>query len=510
MFKPRLFNLLLSFSLLTACQTPAQAAEPAQAVRSQAQAPLSRYDIRALPWGNLFYQIDCLAGQGYCSESTFRELWKQLGWTAEDEQRLNSWKTLKARYSRQIQFSGGSAGLPLPANFDGIVFWDKIRQTGLNATDRQNLALNLAAVMQPADAEALIEILEAFENRFFGWWQTQGQTLAEKGAGFFAAQLQKPELPALIAQASVFYQAKLSDRSVLGFNFLARPNLGARNLSGEQIDNQSLVEVLENGTPNLDVTIHELCHYFYDRMSEEDEKQIMQRFAAANSPEAIAAYNLLNEVLATAIGNALLNRQLLSAEAFAALLAKKGGLYNDDFIDPLAKAVYLRVEQALKQAEPVYSEAFVKDYLALAQQAPGLNLRSPIPLLRTAAIAYEGEDMAPVMRQLQTNLRIGRAWGANAFDERARSTFTNFAAISGLILIKNNQIERLQDWENLLGKPALADITNQAKSGRSFVYGVARNSSSRIFVMVAPGASEFKPLIEKLAATPQIFTGLLP
>lgn len=498
---------LLCGVLLASCQAPAQA----QPLRSNAQAALTRYDIRAQPWSNLFYQLDCLAGQGHCSESTFKALWQSLGWTFEDEARIKTWQTLKNRYSRQIQFNGSSPEvLPLPANFDGIVLWDKIRLAVFNATDRQTLALNLATVMQPADAEILTGLLTAYETRFFGWWSRSGQKLAETGATGFAQQLSQPALPNLLSQASAFYQARLSEQSVLGFNFMARPNLGERNLSGEQVDNQSVIEVLENGTANLDVTIHELCHYFYDRMSPAEEAQLMRLFATENSPEAIAVYNLLNEAVATAIGNGLVNRQTLSPEAFNKLLSTPRGFYNDAFIDPLAKAIYLRVEQALKNGEHVNSSSFVKDVLALAKTAPGLNLRSPVPLLRTAAAAYEGSEMAAVFGQLQNRMRIGRAWGANALDERARGTYTNFAALSGVMLVKNDQRDKLRDWTNILGETAVNDIISQAQTGKSFVYGVRRNPSAWIFVLVAPEATAFSTQIDRLVATRDIFTGLLP
>lgn len=495
--------------LLCSCNLPPAAAAP----QSTGQAtPLIRYNLRAQPVGNLFYQLDCLAGQGYCSEPSYRALWQSLGWSDADAQRLKQWQALRQRYDRQVQLGQPGDGFALPPRFDGIRLWDKVREASFNAANRQELALNLATVLRPADAEQLMELMAAFEPRFVSWWNSKGRALAESGATAFAGMLGKDALPQLIDQASSFYRARLSSQSVLGFNFFARPDLGERNLNGEQIENQSAVEILENGPPtsNLDVTIHEFCHYLFARAAREDEKNLIEKFSSAGTPEAIAAYNLLNEVIATAIGNGLVSRMLMPAERFQRYLQTPKTFYNDDFIDPLAKAVYLRVEQALKAGETISDQAFVKDYLQLANASLGSRLRQPLPLLRTMAAAYEGQDLAGVLQDLQRRMRIGSVWGANALDANARGSFERFSAISGVLLLKPDQISRLKDWESLLGAENLSQLQSlvSTQSG-SFVYGIQRRPNAWIFVLVAPDAAGFAPLIEKLATAQTLFTGRL-
>lgn len=481
---------------LCGCTPPAAAAQPLTSL-----AVTNRYELRALPLASLFYQLDCLAGQGYCSESNYRALWNSLGWSAADDQRLKDWQNLRARYNRQIQLSQPGDGYALPPRFDGVRLWDKVREAACNASDAQGLALNLAAVMRPADAEALIKLMEGFMPRFSPWWQSTGHVIAEAGAQGFGGLLQAQELPRLIDRASRFYKASLSAESVLGFNFVPRPEAGGNTFNGEQVENQSLIEVREKGaaTANLDVALHEFCHYLYARADAADEKALIARFAAEGSPDAIGAYNLLNEVMATAIGNGLAGR-LIDPARFAANLAKPGSLYNDDFIDPLAKAVYPRVEQALSGGETLYDAGFFTDYLATARQALGAKLRSPQLLLRTTAAAYDGSELAPVLAKLQQRMRIGAVWGANGLDANARSVFEKFSALSGVILLKPGQLTRLSEWENLLGADAVSKIRQQSGS---FMYGVRRKPNAWVFVLVAADAAGFEPLIEKLATAPE-------
>ncbi|HEY9842037.1 MAG TPA: hypothetical protein V6D23_16350 [Candidatus Obscuribacterales bacterium] len=493
--------------MLLSCNLPPAAAAP---VASPSPATLERYAVRAESWGSLFYQLDCLAGQGYCSESSYRALWQSLGWTAADDLRIEAWQKLRQRYERQIQLSSPAAGYPLPPRFDGIRFWDKVRQASFNARDRQELAQNLAAVLRPADAEQLMSLLAGFETRFRGWWNTKGQGLGAAGAEAFKALLAQPELPALIEQASRFYRARLSPWSVLAFNFIPRPDLGDGNLNGEQVENQSLIEVKENSSPtsNLDVSLHEFSHYHYARASQEDELLLIQRFAEQGTPEAIAAYNLLNEVLATAIGNGLFNRLLMGPARFSRYLQQPGSFYNDAFIDPLAKAVYPRVEAALLQGEAVNAPGFVRDYLQLASQTLGDRLRGPVPLLRTMAAAYEGQDLAPVLSQLQRRMRVGSVWSANALDATARNSFERFASLSGVLLLKPEQLPRLKEWEGLLGSQAVSQIQSQPDA--AFVFGLRRGLNAWIFVIVAPDVQAMNAQVERLAAAGKLFEGSLP
>lgn len=481
--------------MLSACSPPATAAV----------APPTRYDLRALPLGNLFYQLDCLAGQGYCSEGNYRQLWQSLGWDDADAGRLQQWQQLKARYSRQVQLARQGDGYALPPRFDGVRLWDKVRQAAFNATDAQSLAVQLAAVMRPQDAEQLASLLLSFDTRFEGWWQAQGRIQAEKGAQAFAQLLQQQRLPQLIEQAGRFYHARLSDQSVLAFNFLARPDAGGDHFNGEQVENQSLIELRETGpaTANLDVALHEFCHYLYARGDSTDEKALIGRFARENRSDAIGAYNLLNEVLATAIGNGLAGR-LLDPDRFNKALTTAGGFYDDAAIDPLAKAVYTRVEQALEQNESLYDESFLSAYLALARQTLGERLSQPQLLLRTMALAYEGADLAEVQQTLQRRLRAGAIWGANALDANARSLFEGFSALSGVLLLKPEQRQRLQEWESLLGKTAVAEIQQPTPP---FIYGIRRNPASYVFVLVASNPVEFTRLIETLATAPAPFIG---
>jgi len=488
-------------------QTGQQATQTPQAASSEA---FSRYDLRALPWGNLFYQLNCLAGQGFCSLESYQSLWQQqLQWTAADQAELVKWQALRSQYSRQISFSSANSPRALPPRFEGLRSWDKVTQAALNAQDKQTLAQNLALAMRPQDAEALMAILDHFEPRFRKWWQNTGEALSRSAAQRFLQRMQQDQLAELVEQASRFYQAELTDNSVLSFNFLARPNLGpSQNVNGEQLENQSLIEIRQGASldAQLAVVIHELCHYLFKRSSTANEALLLQGFTQNADADTLAAYNLLDEVLATAIGNGLVNQRLLPANEFSRLLETPRGFYNDAWIDPLAKALYPRLEQALQTNQPLHSPAFIQDYLRLARETLGPSLQSPVPLLRTLGGAYE-PSLASSFGNLQQALRAGVTWSANGLGSTARSIFTDHAALSGVLMLRPQDLGQLSDWDPILGAPARQAI--QAGSGPR-VYGVRRAPAAYVFVFVADTPQSMNSLVTRFLQQPQRFEGLMP
>ncbi len=495
------YQVLLALALsLTPLTAPA---EPL----SFSQEPLHRYDLRALPWSNLFYQLDCLAEQGYCSAPAYRALWQTLGWTSADQRELKKWQALKQKYGQQISFPQ-SQGRFLPARFEGLTLWDKVRQASLNAIDRQSLNLNLSLVLLPNDSEALMAILDHFAPRFETWWLAEAQSLTQAASRSFAEQLQAQDLPQLIAQAAHFYQAELNPRSLLAFNFIARPALGGNNLNGEQVEAQSLIEVMGGRSPlsNLDVVVHELCHYLYRRASREQETRLLAAIAAQDNPEAVGAYNLLNEVLATAIGNGGVNAMQRSEAEFAAYLKTPGSFYNDPFIDPLAKAIYPRLQLALSRGETLYGPGFIKDYLQIAKQTLGSDLAQPRLLLRTMAAAYEPELKA-VFRQLQHELRAGSVWGSQGLGAQAQNSFQSFAGLSGVIFVRRGQLQQLQSWGKLVPP---ADLARLKQSKQPLVYSLQRTAAARVYLFVADKPEQYPALIQRFVRQKKNFLGQMP
>jgi hypothetical protein len=498
--------LLENSQALAADAYVSKASETSTSLTTATVPRLSPYALRALPWGNLFYQLDCLAGQGHCSQESYRALWQTLSWDAEDEKQLDLWKALRQRYAQHIQFETSTERTPLPSRFEGMQLWDKIRLASLNAQSPHELKLNLQLVMHPQDAEQLMAVLLHFNPRFLPWWQSEGEALSRSGLVHFESLLQQKTLPAFLSKVVRFYEAKLTPESLLAFNFMARPQSTETTSNGEQIESQSVVEVVAGKAPGnkLDVVVHELCHYLYRRSRPEAEQKLLQWFASQPGPEAIVAYNLLNEVLATSIGNALINQWQMSPGDFQDYLKNPRALYNDPWIAPVAKAVYPRVKQALDTGESLYALPFLKDYLQLTRQALGPEAKHPVPLLRTMAAAYTPETRE-AFRSFQRQLRIGSVWGNNSLAPESQRTFKAFSALSGAIFVTHDQQAQLKTWEPLLGKAAIEGL----QAPRDQIWGIATSPNSFVFVFMADNDAGFDLLIQRFLKQNTVFEGPL-
>lgn len=508
MKKLRFFLLALSlcpFPFFGGAQALAsEASDTSTPLTTSFNPSLSPYALRALPWGNLFYQLDCLAGQGHCSQESYRALWQTLSWNAEDEKQLRLWKSLRQRYAQQIQFETSTDLSPLPTRFEGIRLWDKIRLASFNAQSAHELKLNLQLVMHPQDAEQMMAVLLHFNPRFLAWWQSEGEALSRSGLVHFESLLQQKTLPVFLNKVVRFYEAELTPESLLAFNFVARPQSQETSSHGEQIESQSVVEVVASKAPGnkLDVVVHELCHYLYHRSRPEAEQKLLQWFARQPGPEAIVAYNLLNEVIATSIGNALINQWQMSPTAFADYLKNPRAMYNDPWIAPVAKAVYPRIQRALDTGETLYSPTFLKDYLQLTRQTLGAEAKHPVPLLRTMAAAYTPETRY-AFRSFQRQLRIGTAWGNNSLAPESQRTFEKFTALSGAIFATHAQQEQLKAWEPLLGNAAIKGL----QAPQDQIWGVATSQNTFVFVFMADNEAGFEALIKQFLKQTTVFEG---
>ena len=109
------------------------------------------------------------------------------------------------------------------------------------------------------------------------------------------------------------------------------------------------------------VVFHELCHSLYQAQSIEFQNRLEKSFLSQNSKFAVHAYELLNEGLATALGNGW---------AFQAATGKldEHRWYNDRFINDFSKAVFPWVEEYLKDGKTL-DERFARLSTAALEKA---------------------------------------------------------------------------------------------------------------------------------------------
>ncbi|MGV3524977.1 MAG: hypothetical protein ACO1RX_12175 [Candidatus Sericytochromatia bacterium] len=475
--------------------TPRATAQPSPVGVSQTPQIAARYV------GQLFYQLDCLAGQPNCSREAYAALWQSLGYSRSDLPQLQAWQSLKAQYN--VTRPGGTSlnNLAEPLVFQGSSVWQTIRAHSLQSDSLEAFEQRLADTLTAPERRALVALLQHFSDKFMqDWWRRSGQAAAEQLVKDYRSAFASYQLNALIEDVSRFYGGPAQPLNTLQFHLLLQAP-GAEDLSlAEQILNHGLIEVSPQQSPQsqLDVMIHEMTHYLFKQLSPERQAAIQAFFARQPEAGAMSAYHLLDESLATAIGNGRVNERVLSPAFFAQMRSQERAFYNDAFIDLNGKAQF--EARTTEQGHAIDSEAFLKAYYRTVRET--LNLDHPVPSLRLSAVYLAQDSLKAAMPEFQARLKPWSQFviaGGNAGPD----FFARYARLNGVLWFDAG-LTGLEAWRSLLGEAALTALQQQRQ--RPFVYGVS-TPLRQIYVFSSASAEEHTQLMRLLFSQPSHFSG---
>lgn len=487
------------------------------------QSPGFSLDIDAAPIANLTYQLDCMAGFMPCSTDAFKQLWRdQLQWSAADIEAHGVWTELRRKYHGSIQLDRSAAPqvkLGVPLRGPNLDIETKQRIAGFIATDLESYRRLANVAFLADDADRLTQVLAHFLPRFEKWWREAALPNLAPFKERVSELVEKQHLLELFARVSRFYEAELSSGARLPLHLIYRPALGDKRTNGQQLENHSIVEVLQGERPEerLDVIAHELFHYFYSRAPAGRAQALALAFASSDKADSMAAYALLNEVVATTLGNGLVARRMLSREQFDKLLARKDSLYNDPHIDACAKALLESMEQVLDSGKPITSPEFVSAYLKAASKAFGERGAPPAVYLKNMFAVYD-PAFGPSRGALREAVAAGSIYSSAPIeDPRSQEDFNDFPLLSGVIMVSPTELEHLAKWEPVLGKglvsrvsaawkKAEAESPQNVKSG--VVYGLGAGPKRWVWLLIAPDERTMSSLARSFAKHTQASEGL--
>ncbi|OYY04168.1 MAG: hypothetical protein B7Y76_02840, partial [Sphingobacteriia bacterium 35-40-5] len=164
------------------------------------------------------------------------------------------------------------------------------------------------------------------------------------------------KLVSYFKKGSQFYKSEWDNAIPLEIVFYPLPN--SQGFTAEAFYNIGVSAIqtdLKNYDILLSVMLHEIFHIQFDEQPIEIKNSIQSWFLQNPSKCSNYAYLLLNEVLATAIGNGYVYEQLHGN-------LDKGEWYNLPYINQLAKEVYPLVATYLKEGKSI-DKAFVDNYI---------------------------------------------------------------------------------------------------------------------------------------------------
>ncbi|MES3036305.1 MAG: hypothetical protein V4736_00235 [Bdellovibrionota bacterium] len=462
------------------------------------------FDARAV--GSLAFQLDCLAGVVRCEEGVVREFWKGELWGAADDAAISEWARLQDRYissgARLSEISADEAlDIGFPLRHNSVSFDKKFRIAAFLAADALEYRRNLSLLMVPEDVDKVLKIYTRFQGRHLKWWKETGLPQSTEFTKKFIASVEKNKIVELSAQIANFYQAEMSITTPVYFHFFLLPGKSGHS-NGEQIENHALVEILEGETADsrIDVVFHELFHYFFRSAPVKLHAKMVKSFSHSSLTGAVPAYNLLNEVLATAFGNGMVAQRIMGKDDFSTYLAKSKSFYNDESIDSVAKALMPTLQASLEKKTNLYSDKFLSDYLRITRETLGDTKESPFLYLRTMGAIYD-DSLEKDYNLFSRNIRVGSVVSSSDFDsERTYTHLKDNRSLSGLILITPEKVDQLKKLVPIIEMKTVLEIQKKVLVHKSFIYTTKRSANSWIFILVANPGEEARKLLDRLAS----------
>lgn len=466
--------------------------------------------MRPSKWVNLVYQLDCMAGvYHHCARDAYREHWTNtLGWPTGEEDAVTEWHELRMREGSIVHPSATPPELPLPFPGGSLHAYSRIKHAGLRATSPADLLTRLELVSTQSELSRINHLLERFDERFAPYWEREGRGIVQRMHTGIERAFRENNLGEVVDRAASFYAASELHRRV-DLLAMVRPKTGHEHTHGTQVAELAVFEILpdESAAERLPVVLHELFHYFYERTSLKARRRTMQAFADSKHPAAMLAWGLLNEALATALGNAIVQEQLDSKEA-ARLLAKPRGLYAEEAVDTAAKAALPLVRAALAEGDTMSSARFVNDYIAAVGERFGDDVR-PTQYLRDHFTAMSPE-LGDAARKLRRDFRTGSVWGFEPIDDEAVEYFGRHPQMNATLFVTPAE---LRDDEArayaLVPEESHTKLRRELRRSTPFVLTLKRSPSSYLFVFVASTPAEVEAIGKRWVALPRTTAGVL-
>ena len=463
--------------------------------------------IRVLysPTANLAYQLDAVSGSlPHLDARDYRALWeREFLKSPKDREMLVQWSDLQRKYAAMAPLEAGA--MPFQAPDLGVTLGERIRVAGLRAQTEREFLEDASLLMLAPDAARLAEVYRHFAPTFTAWWKRAG------GAGqAFVRQvdqlLKSEPVRGDIERFHRFYAPAIPTGSDVVFSLVVRPNMVAAPTSGQQIDNVGVVEFLPNekAEQRLDVVVHEFCHYLYGARSEAANLSLQRRFAATDDPAAKPAFNLLNEGLATALGNGVIGRRFASADRWAKILATPRSLYNQPNVDLAGKSSLRFLDSWLTAGKSIDDPTFVPTYLSSLREALGPSLTRPALFLGEAFIFVHSQFGKDYARSLRQSLGVFSAYTsvADSLGGRSLAEYRDQPTLSAVFVVPRELVPELVSQELI----EQADASALSAEGGA-LFSAARSPHAHSFIIVANDAQEADVWLKKLMEAPALFTG---
>lgn len=233
-----------------------------------------------------------------------------------------------------------------------------LKKNLIASKDLNEFKLRSVGVIPNATLLKLCEILTFFKPMYEELIYKKYGKEFEKQLLDLQSKMEEVGVERCFTQASYFYKSKWD--TTIPFQICVYPLPESQGFSAEAFYNQAICAI--PGKINYEVLIsvmlHEIFHILYDEQSLETKTQVAAYFNAHPSPCSQYAYLLLNEVLATALGNGYAYKELSGK-------LDEGEWYDWKYINIMAKQIFPLLEDYIRKNKGLdkdFMDAYVDLY----------------------------------------------------------------------------------------------------------------------------------------------------
>jgi hypothetical protein len=459
--------------------------------------------VRVSPVADFAHQLDCVAEVIHnCGLDDYRELWRaRFLRDRADSAALREWRVLRARYDVAVQVDSAEVDR-IGRQHRWVSLAERWRVAGLQARSFDDYSERLALVLLPQDRARVDAVVARLRPRFMAWWDAESRDRLTRGRDSLELLLAGTELRAMLDRVRRFYGATGPGSDTVTLTLVSRAGLGSRNTNAEVVEGWAVQEMLPDASParEVGVTLHEVAHLLLS-LAPDAEREAIAAELGRGGMAGRATRSLLDEGLATAFGNGMVERALRPADRWTAYAERPLSFYNDSIIDAAGKALLPTLDSLLLAGARLRDPRTLVALRRTLESAMGQRLLSPRALLHDVwGFVDNGvADPFEVGRQVRRALRPGvYSMSVDSAGGAPTASFRHDPWLGALVVARAESLDRIAA-RGAFRASEVAAIRRAAANG-PVLYGARRANGARTWVIVARSDAEARPLVERLAA----------
>lgn len=458
--------------------------------------------VRVSPVADFQHQIDCVTEVIHnCGLDDYQRHWRaRFLRERADSAALREWRTLRARYDVAVQVDSSEVDR-IGRQYRWVGLAERWRVAGLQARSFDDYSERLALLLLPQDRARVGAIVARFRPRFVAWWDAESRDRLTRGRDSLELLLAGAELRAMLDRVRRFYGATGPGSDTVTLTLVSRAGLGSRNTNAEVVDGWAVQEMLPDASParEVGVTLHEVAHLLLSLAPDAEREGVAAELGRAGT-SGRATRSLLDEGLATAFGNGMVERALRTPDRWTAYVQRPLSFYNDSIIDAAGKALLPTLDSLLKAGAVLRDPRTLVALRRRLESALGPRLTSPRALLHDVWGFVDGgvADPFEVARQFRSAFRPGVfSMSIDSAGAAPTAGLRSDPWIGAIVVARAQSLDRIAA-RGAFRAGDVATIRRAASRG-PVLYGARRANGARTWVIVANSATEAGPLIDRLA-----------